>query len=311
MDLFLHLGAHRTGSTTLQMYAAARHAALRASDVTVWGPKQTRDGRFDGLIKAADRVTPALARDGRAACAALGPMMDRVGTQALVISEENMLGSMFANVRERSLYADAARRLARFRPAMAGKCRRIGLAIRSYDRHWTSSLAFVLRKDQRGTSPCELAELAAQPRRWRDVIADVATVYPEAEVLVWPFEALVDAPDAVLRALVGGRLDAATPARFTQCHHPSPRCADLRAALPEGAARASVAGDGAAWEPFDAETRAALRAAYAADIAWLRAGADGLARYIETPKDTSPEIIAGRPGQQRGTDHDQRQRRVG
>lgn len=310
MDLYLHLGAHRTGTTTLQHFAAARAVPLGAAGVAVWGPRETRDGRMEGLVKAADRVTPTIAREGRAACRALVAQMDALPCAALVVSEENLLGSMFANVRTRRLYEDAARRLARLRPAFARDCRRIGLSIRSYDRHWTSTLAFVLRKEGRGTSAAELAALAAQPRRWRDVIADVATVFPEAEIVVWPFEAMADAPQAVMRRLVGGRLDLAALAPNTARHHPSPDCAGLRTLLPDGDARRSIGGDGP-WVPFDPETRARLRADYAADIAWLRAGADGLARYFDTEHNMSPPHAAGRPGLTRGTDHDQSQRRVG
>lgn len=310
MDLFLHLGAHRTGSTTLQCAAVADWHILRAQGVTFWGPVQTRNGRFGGLIRVADRVTPEIARAGRATCDALRAEMSGVSTPALMISDENILGSMFANVRGRSLYGDAARRLARLRPTLVPGCRRIGVAIRSYDRHWTSTLTYVMRKERRGTSPRELAALADQPRRWRDVLADIASVFPEAELVVWPFEAMVDAPHQLLRVMAAPYDILHTPdAGFAQ-HHPSPDCAGLRQALPAGAARDSVIGTGP-WVPFDRATRTRLRARYDEDIAWLRAGADGLARFIETPEFTSPEHIAGHPGQTRGPNHDQRQRRVG
>jgi hypothetical protein len=296
MDLFLHLGAHRTGSTTFQFYAEKHADALRAADVTVWGPRHTRDGRMEGLIKAADKVTPEIARAGRAACAGLVAQMAEVQTGALLISEENMLGSMFVNAREQSLYPDAARRLVRFRPAFADTCSRVGLAIRSYDRHWASSLSFVLRKEQRGTSSVELAALSAQPRRWRHVVADIADVFPEAEIVVWCCETLVDTPEIALAALVGDRLRHAPLAASDDWHHPSPDSAALRAALPEGAARDSVIGTSGPWVPFDADARARMRAAYAEDIAWLRAGAEGRARFVERPHDTPRERIAGRPG---------------
>ncbi|MEM9394178.1 MAG: hypothetical protein AAGA38_09990 [Pseudomonadota bacterium] len=309
MDLYLHLGAHRTGSTTLQIYARHHARALRSAGVEFWGPLQIRDGRMEAFFKAADQVTPAIAKAGRATCTELQIRIAETGANALLISDENLLGSMFANVRDSSFYDDAARRLARLRPAFEGQRLRIGLAIRSYDRHWASSLGYVLQKQRRGTSQAELASLAGQPRRWRDVITEIAAVYPDAEIVVWPFEALVDAPGAVLRTVIPA-LSAAPLQACAGHHHPSLSCADLRKALPYGCARESILGEGA-WSPFDADTRAQLRAEYAADIAWLRAGANNIARYFETEENTSPECIAGRSGLTRGTDHDQRQRRVG
>ncbi|MDJ0859058.1 MAG: hypothetical protein QNJ03_08255 [Dinoroseobacter sp.] len=264
---------------------------------------------MDPFFKAADRVTPALARAGRQSSKALRVRFSQSPDRALLISDENFLGSMYANVRGRRLYEDAGRRLVRLQPAVARDCRRIGLAIRSYDRHWASSLAFVLRKERRGTNPTELAALAAQPRRWRDVIADVAAVFPRAEIVVWPFESLVGAPGAVLRRMIPELTTVPLSPRAGH-HHPSPSCSELRATIPMVRARRSIRGEGS-WSPFDADTSAYLRAEYADDIAWLRAGADGVASYFETQEIKSPEVIAGHPGLTRGTDHDQRQRRVG
>jgi hypothetical protein len=59
--------------------------------------------------------------------------------------------------------------------------------------------------------------------------------------------------------------------------------------LPEGAGR---------WQPFDAYQKQALQEAYADDLFWLSAGADGLARLIE---ETGPNEAGTQPPDGRTT----------
>jgi len=50
MDVILHIGAHRTATTTFQKYMRSRSAEFAARGVAFWGPLRTRRGLFAGLL---------------------------------------------------------------------------------------------------------------------------------------------------------------------------------------------------------------------------------------------------------------------
>ena len=50
MEIILHLGAHRTATTSFQHYMRANAAALAEQGLGVWGPDVTRDGILTGVI---------------------------------------------------------------------------------------------------------------------------------------------------------------------------------------------------------------------------------------------------------------------
>ena len=56
MDVILHLGAHRTGSTSFQEYMTR----VQSGDVAYWGPKITRGGLLDGVHGSPIGMRPAI-----------------------------------------------------------------------------------------------------------------------------------------------------------------------------------------------------------------------------------------------------------
>jgi len=168
MDICLHLGAHRTGSTSLQVFMNANRKAFLKDRTTFWGPGRTRSGLFAGLIRDPRRLTPADRALGQRSLGRIRMEMSRAalnGNDRLVISEENILGTLSQNFGQCQLYPQAADRLARFAPAFGGQGLRIGLAIRSYDTHWASALAFGAKAGRALPNPQMLDRLTTQPRR--------------------------------------------------------------------------------------------------------------------------------------------------
>ena len=236
LDVILHVGAHRTGTTSFQQVLRRNAARLQAGAVAVWDPGVTRTPLFEGLIKAADRVTPEIAARGRVSNTRIAAEMEALrsaGTQTLIVTEENMLGAIPACVASGQLYPDAVRRLARFRPAFGAVTTRIGLCIRNYERHWTSMLGFTVKRSGRVPDQDQIDALAVQPRRWRDVIREARVVFPNTEIVVWPFEALVDVPHLLIPGLAGRDLPKSL--QPVHCvHNPSPDLETLRAAIAGG-----------------------------------------------------------------------------
>ena len=93
-----------------------------------------------------------------------------------------------------------------------------------------------------------------------------------------------------------------------QWHNPAPTPAKLALALQSrGEGEGLVDADARRFSPFTPEQRGDLRADYIDDLAWLRAGADGLASYFGDPSDVKE---AGTTGQGRGNPDDAEHRRL-
>lgn len=312
VQVILHIGAHRTGTTTLQRFLQANQGLLAGQGIAVWGPEKTREGLFSGLIKNPDRLTPEDERRAQRSGGVIAIELQRAaeaGMHTVIVTEENMMGAMPNNIYARRLYPHAHERLSRMAAAFGDAPTRVVMGIRSYDRHWASQLGFFVKQGFGLPDPAALSELAAQPIRWMRVIRQMAAAFPRTTRIVWPFEGLVGLPEAQLAALLGYPLPGPFAA-LRDWHNATPNCADLHAALiaqdAPATALARIGSSAARWQPFtDAET-AAMRAAYAQDLAWLRAGADGLAHYID-----SPDTLSGMTGPGRGYHDDERQSGMG
>lgn len=312
MDIILHLGAHRTATTSLQRYAQARAPVLAAQGVAFWGPPVTRGGLLAGVVPASgghpDAATVARAR-GRIALRVAQAYA--AGATRLVVSDENMLGAPRTCLRRHRLYPGAGERVARIGHAFGGRITRAVLSIRAQDAWWASVLAFAVARGHRLPSRGDLDRMVTGARQWRDVIADLACALPGAEIVVLPHEQFAARPAARL-AQMTGHVD--TPAG-RQGHEWLGRAPDLDALRRTVAARggdpARLPDGTGRWHPFGAAQAAALKEAYDDDLFWLRAGADGLARLT---KETGP-LSAGLQPQgghsTRGQDDDIEERHIG
>jgi len=287
MDIVLHLGAHRCGTTTLQNFLLRNRLALRGAGMEIWTPDRIRSGLFGGLMHSPEEVTAQTnlrAQRSQGIIAIETARLRRDGFSTLLVSEENMIGAIRGNLGQGQIYPRLRERLARMRPAFPAPVRRIGLAVRSYETYWASALAYGIGQDMRLPTEAELDRLVTQPRRWRHVVADVAAVFCEAEIVVWPFERLVGQPEMQLQLLAGGMQTALPLSGARDWVNASPRRDKLRRLLhlrgDEDGARRIAPGDDRLM-PFDPAQQRALRAQYQADLVWLRAGADGLARFYD------------------------------
>ena len=315
MDVILHVGAHRTGTTTLQRFLNANSAKLAEAQIGFWGPGRTRNGLFTGLVKAPNRLTDEDLKRGKRATGLIQIELERAALNNLhtvIVSEENMIGSMENNVNTRRLYAQTRARLERFRDGFSKHCARILLTTRSYERYWSSVLGYYI-KTGHGLPPQNVVDaLAEQPVRWSRIVRDISAVFPDAQIIVSPFEAMVGLPEHQLTSLIG----SSVPGPFQagrEWHNASLDRAQLARLLAdqgaEGRALDQLAGGGGAWLPFSDAQTAIMRAAYRQDLAWFRAGADGLAHYIDSPE--ALDLGNGAIGHGRGRQHEQEHRRLG
>jgi len=304
MEIILHVGAHRSATTTLQRMLGQNGPALNAAGIGYWGPKRTRGGLFQGLIGQGDAVLPwQIDRAEKRIRAQIGKEAD-LGRQMLVVSEENIIGSLRETLDDARLYPAAGARVERFARGMSAHRLTIALGIRSYEAWWTSALAFRLTRGGPIPRAGYCARLAAQPRRWRHVIADIAQALPQARIRVWCYEHLAGRPDAVAMALTGQTLGLSGAGAHLNPRDSVGRMQNYLADV--GLSPALIRTEGGQFRPFDQDQRAYLRAEYAQDLAWLDAGAGGLATMLQTPG----HKIAGLTGQGRGRSDDRDNRRL-
>ncbi|GIT90536.1 hypothetical protein JANAI62_09910 [Jannaschia pagri] len=289
----LHLGAHRTATSSLQRQLARRIDLSRQNSVAVWTPNITRGGLLAGLMGDPGRQDAR--RDAMANRAAGGVSMRRqglsdAGVTRLVISDENMLGGLRENVLLGRLYPTAGARLRRLASAVPG-IDHIALALRSPDTWWASTFAFLMT---RGFAPPDRTTLDAilrSRRGWRAVIEDLNAALPRARISVWLHEEMAPQPDAVCDLLTGV---TATSAGQAPKLNASPGVVALRQRLREEGCMTEIDGVGDSYAPFTPDERAALRDAYGEDLAWLRGGADGLATLVtRRSQDTVPRDRKG------------------
>ncbi len=292
MDIILHLGAHRTATTSFQYYLRKNAARLGWEGIVVLGPRQTRNGLFSGVF-AAPGATPA-AQQLRRARGRIALRLERErakGARVMVISDENMIGAPRRNLRDMRLYADIGQRMARYHDAFDGRIGRVVLSIRAQDCYWNSVIAFAIERGGAVPSPARISCIAQGARGWRDVIGDLACALPDVAIEVMVHETYASLPERKLEIMTGAADLPRTYAR--EWLNRAPDLAQLRALLKERGIEPGprLQGDGRG-QFFDEAQVAALREAYADDLFWLRSGADGLAVLTE---ETDPEGVGQTP----------------
>ncbi len=279
MDVILHIGAHRCASTTFQHYLRSNEDKLARMGIGTWGPRRTRNGLFHGIQPGAP-VEPG----GDAHRRGVGRVRMNLARQqerlkTLVVSDENMMGSVRENLRTANLYGGVGERLARYFEAFEGYVTDVILNIRSPETYWASALGYSVSRGRPVPGQAELSRLASAPRQWRDVVTDVACALPGTRLWVLPFETFAGRPETQLATVAA--VDA--PKSHSRSRiNATPHLEDLRrAASPAGAARLPR-GFGR-WQPFSTAQIAAMQESYADDVMWLVGGADGLAWMMNDP----------------------------
>jgi hypothetical protein len=257
-----------------------------------------RKGMFDGLF-AAPRVQGGrnLQRRAMVRVRLHAAQARRAGAQQLLVNEENMIGAPRACLRAATLYPAIGERMARLDAAFEGAITRVVMVIRAQDLWWSSVAAYGVGRGHAMPDASWIAAIADAPRTWRDVITDMACALPDTQIKVLPFEHFAGQADKVLHAAT----DQPAPSMHAESWlNRSPTLDMLRDKMAENGIPASElpahlsSGEGR-WNPFSPEQSAALREAYADDIMWLTAGADGLATLTEDPSRTraGPSLPTG------------------
>ncbi|MGB7262487.1 MAG: hypothetical protein WBC68_10485 [Albidovulum sp.] len=192
MELILHLGAHRTGSTALQQMLQRRVPVLEAEGLRFWGPEIMRIGRLRDFVPTVARLGDALKLPGSLAQmgAALHQEFDLAeaeGARRLVVSDENLLGAIHDTYSTVSLYPNAQEWLV----AAAGlfpRCpEHIYLCVRDYAAFSVSLYSHLVSRLHLPPFDPDRIESIGKDRGWPSVLAEVRTVFPKSRLHVWRY----------------------------------------------------------------------------------------------------------------------------
>ena len=282
MDIILHLGAHRTGMGAFHAFLRGNRGALAELKLALWEPGGLRSGLGAGLTRPLEPPNPAVQARVRRSLGRIGMEVARLeqrGVDRLLFCEPGLIGDLRDTLAAQLLYPQLLPRLARLSGTIAPRCSRVVLVIRSYDAFWASALAQALPGGMPFPGAAMLAQLVAQPRRWRHLIVELASVFPRAECLILPHEALAGQLDLQLAMALAEPVPPLCGGR--QRLHPRPTRAMLRQVLHDRRENRDLIPDGPdPWQMFDPDQVAAMQAHYAGDLDWLHQGADGLARVM-------------------------------
>lgn len=210
MDLILHLGAHRTGSTALIRCLDKNAARMAEAGVALRPPEALR--ALPDFAAAADLTRRAAQGNDaaagkldavRAGLAAGAADAERQGKVRLILSDENMIGTMRASLTDRVIYRDASARIAAYADVLPKPPAMIAFAVRSYVAWWQSAYAYVLPRHPLPPFGALGEALAQGGRGWVDVVRDLRGVFPKAAIVLWQQETFAGNMTRVVAALAG------------------------------------------------------------------------------------------------------------
>ncbi|MEM8654589.1 MAG: hypothetical protein AAGF36_07565 [Pseudomonadota bacterium] len=183
--LYIHAGAHRTGSTSFQWCLHENRLVLEAQGWTLAYPG--RDGIPTGQLAlrlpAGRRIDPAAA--ARKARRALGSY--KTG-RPVILSEENILGRMF-HFMKGQFYPFAENRCAALRAAWDGPIRHLLLVVRPYEDLFVSAF----RKRAEDHPMPEFSALRDRylniDRGWPELAAAMCDILEPEQMTVLPYAA--------------------------------------------------------------------------------------------------------------------------
>ena len=285
-DLVLHVGAHRTGSTSLQWRLDSNAEALRAQSVAVLTPprKDRRDnptlrdsvralrdvkGRFPGFWyrRTLNRARSTLERE-------IGKAQGGTTTRRLILSDEMMPGVAFSKEGE-GLYPEAERHLNLLTRILPDTPSEIHLVIRSYESFIPS--VFAMRALYVGGMPPfdALRNTLTRPERgWVELVDLLAEVFPSARLVISRLDTV--SQEKVFLRLTDAKaetLDLDTPSHLNAA--PTVEAIEAASAMTPGSyspdALVEEHAKGRRFDPLTEEERGRLRQRYETDCRRLSA----------------------------------------
>lgn len=201
--IHIHLGAHKTASTFMQNWLT-KHLSLLKRNKIAYIPLENLRRQFSSAfwemaVNSAESFTPVQLRDmiftEAEACG-----FDLASTRLLIVSEENILGSLSSLSTGGVLYPGLSHRLQILAKIFEGYPIQPFFSVRSYLEFYPSAYAETLRDGYIKPFENYLHDLAVTRNSWVDVIETIEESLGPA--VVWPYEQFRSNAHLVLSALL-------------------------------------------------------------------------------------------------------------
>lgn len=183
----LHLGAHRTASTSIQQALEARQTALNEDGIVAITSMQMRTVLFDPFQKylAATGSEKDLLKERIQAI--ISAIYETPNIKTVIFSEENLIGSMNENFFDGKFYEDAPKRVKAFVQFLP-KDFEIVLCIRDYASYYTSVFSYMYCKSLFDPFEHYKPRLLAMQFGWFGLIQQLRSTFPKTKITVVRFE---------------------------------------------------------------------------------------------------------------------------
>jgi hypothetical protein len=280
MRIELHLGVHKTATTHLQRFwtSCARLPAARAACPAL---EEVR-ARLTSVVGAPAKDP---AEDEARRASAVVWLSQWHGTRpAVVLSDENLIGTCERVFSLNAIYGGALPRLQRLAELLHGHEVRVWLSVREYGAFLRSAYCEMLRHGAYRPFRQAYVGMDVGQRGWEHLAQDILQAFPGAELRCWRYESLQAVRGPITEALLGlpvARQPAADEQRDRRSFSRiAVRLLDdlFQRVGPDDATRARpsveriVAGPGMApFDPWDDAERRDFSAAYERSLAALQA----------------------------------------
>ncbi len=205
-DLRLHIGLHKTGSTRMQRDLMRRKKHLTTRGVEIFGPKNLRLSQWRYFWETS--LALVLRKKGLAKgvvhnVALAVEIAQSNACRAVVISDEELAGSINKILKSGVLYPDIAARMRCLDPVLRGGHVVVVITVRNYADIFASLYAHRLKTRPLADFDTYKKAFLLMKRRWGDVVADVTKAIPGAKILVIRFEDVIKNPHSALCHTVG------------------------------------------------------------------------------------------------------------
>ncbi len=196
--IHLHVGAHKTATTYIQT-ELGRNARILASDGIAYIPMRTFRSWRRSLSRFGARVLgPPGARFDRRL-----RKWNPERSQTCIISDENMIGTCGDIVSAGKLYPNLRSKLGAVAAMLEGHEVRLFISVRCYASFYAAAYSEALRYGEGSSAEVFRRRLDPAARRWPDVLADIADLFPSSPIVVWPYETFAQCRTEIFDALAG------------------------------------------------------------------------------------------------------------
>lgn len=283
MKIRLHLGAHRTGTTTLQTILRQNSEVMLSHGVrclTCWGFGNRSDPGLRSVTRLVHQASKQSRLGGWSKRRDARRMLDlQIGAErqdVLVLSDENLLGKPISEGDGAGVYPNSRDSLQACARVLSNAPERVHVTVRDYASFLTSAYAMAAVYGSRKVPFVSVKErMLRVEHRWPQVLRDVCDAFPRSKVSFGVFEkAPIETTLEVLLApeVKVNALDLAVPRQNS-----SPTVEAIAAAFERGPLEYEVAdalilehAGGTRFDPLSDHEKAELSDLYAEDLGVLR-----------------------------------------